>query len=1120
MNSSISKSFATGNIYANVTSIDCSSGGLIGYTQTSIVSSCYAISNVVSNVTSANSSSGGLIGYTFYSTVSDCYSIGSVNSTVTLSRQTSFGGLIGYALGRTISNCYASVSVNSSYTYSSFFNSTGGLVGKSPNSTFVSNYFDTDISGFDNSKGVGNIRNATGVSGKTLMELKLQKTFIDWDFNEVWSLRKSSYPNLIWQYPTYSLSVNNGNGSGNFNENAQVIIVADLIEGYAFSHWSTVNGGSFEDSNSVSTTFTMPENNVVITANYEEKPSTHSLTVNNGTGTGGYLLNTQISISADDAPLGYAFSHWSTDNGGSFEDSNSVSTTFTMPENNVVVTANYQVLPATPLHGDGSELSPYQISNLAELRWVSETTASWDKNFVITADINATETKFWNNGSGFSSIGNFTNKFTGSFDNQGSFIINSLTINRPNEIYVGFLGFTSLATIKNIRLDNLNLTGGLQVGGLIGNASNSSITSCYTEGVIYSFLPYTSSESSSGGLIGSSSISVVSNSYSSVTVNSSFSYLSSLYYHSNSGGLIGRTFWGEVSDCYASGNVNTNSTSSISSGGLIGDSRSTLVSNSYSIGEINAISSTSSTIGKFIGEATDSTFTGNFYEINGDETLTIQGVGNITNSSGVLGKTSEEMKQLNTFNDWDFKEIWSIRKDSYPTLKWEFPTYELIVYKGDNSGFYNENSQVYIVAHSAGLGYEFSHWTSSDGGTFENARSSSTTFIMPGNETIVTAHYYNNLIDSFVKRFYQFALNRDYDPNGLFDWRTKLSDRSLAAADIARGFIHSQEFKNRNLSDEDFLDVLYRAFFNREVDPAGKSHWLSLLSSGHSREYIVEEFIKSAEFKNLADTYGILVKHPIEEFVIRFYQQCLNRDPDLAGLSDWVSQLKAQTRGGADIAIGFIFSPEFLSKNVSNEEYLIILYKAFFGRNPDSVGFNDWLDQLNNGATRLFVLDGFLDAVEFSNLCKEYGILTRLPAAAEAELFSSHYKYSSENLDIVLSESVTFNERLEMASERDIRRDPLNFDYNNDLDYLIRHELPTTKYIADIILTDGARLIIYLEEFSGETDFLEPNILRMYYEEFTDGWLETFKLDLEELGYKLDSLTILEDSTVVMFETL
>jgi hypothetical protein len=116
------------------------------------------------------------------------------------------------------------------------------------------------------------------------------------------------------------------------------------------------------------------------------------------------------------------------------------------------------------------------------------------------------------------------------------------------------------------------------------------------------------------------------------------------------------------------------------------------------------------------------------------------------------------------------------------------------------------------------------------------------------------------------------------------------------------------------------------------------------------------------------------IRAQVEAFVTRFYQLCLDRDPDAAGLEGWTNNLLNQIQTGADVANGFIYSQEFINKNTTNDEYLTILYKAFFNRDPDPAGWDIWLAELNAGKDRGYVLNGFLGSQEFLELCEDYGI--------------------------------------------------------------------------------------------------------------------------------------------------
>ncbi len=112
----------------------------------------------------------------------------------------------------------------------------------------------------------------------------------------------------------------------------------------------------------------------------------------------------------------------------------------------------------------------------------------------------------------------------------------------------------------------------------------------------------------------------------------------------------------------------------------------------------------------------------------------------------------------------------------------------------------------------------------------------------------------------------------------------------------------------------------------------------------------------------------------MEAFVTRFYQQCLGRNPDQPGLDSWVDNLLNGSQSGSDVAYGFVFSDEFVNRNTTNEDFVTILYRAFFDRDPDAAGYSAWIGNLYGGTGRSDVLNGFVSSREFENLCQRYGI--------------------------------------------------------------------------------------------------------------------------------------------------
>jgi hypothetical protein len=239
-------------------------------------------------------------------------------------------------------------------------------------------------------------------------------------------------------------------------------------------------------------------------------------------------------------------------------------------------------------------------------------------------------------------------------------------------------------------------------------------------------------------------------------------------------------------------------------------------------------------------------------------------------------------------------------------------------------------------------------------------------------------------IEVFVARFYTTILGRNPDTNGLNDWATKLKNLTKTGADIARGFIFSPEYDVSSKGDFQYLETLYSAFFNRAPDEGGLDNWLIKILDGASREDVLDGFLYSEEFNNLCNAYGIKATSDsvgtgnnnvkVQAFVERFYIEVLDRTADTAGLADWVNRLTSSASSASDIAKGFILSNEFVESDYDNATYVTILYRAFFGREPDTGGFKGWMSELSSGISREAVLEGFLGAPEFANLAAEYEI--------------------------------------------------------------------------------------------------------------------------------------------------
>jgi hypothetical protein len=276
----------------------------------------------------------------------------------------------------------------------------------------------------------------------------------------------------------------------------------------------------------------------------------------------------------------------------------------------------------------GESSNPYMIASLENLYWITASdlvvaspnqATRWAAYYKQTADIVASATSTWfSNGSGgyygWPTIGGASGDFTGTYDGQGH-AISGLYINRTE--YTGFFGSIKGATIKNLGVTNVTITGDANgTGALVGYAYNlaSTVSNCFSSGFV-------TGTTNVGGLIGLFDIQThqIKDCYSSCSVTGT----------NDIGGLAGNSNTSNVERCYARGSVSASGTTHI--GGLIGYSPGGTVSNCF----------------------WDTQTSGQ------------------SNSAGGTGQTTAEMKTASTFTGaaWSTTD-WQLVDGAYPILIW------------------------------------------------------------------------------------------------------------------------------------------------------------------------------------------------------------------------------------------------------------------------------------------------------------------------------------------------------------------------------------------------------------------------------------------------------------------
>ena len=327
--------------------------------------------------------------------------------------------------------------------------------------------------------------------------------------------------------------------------------------------------------------------------------------------------------------------------------------------------------------GAGTEADPYLVSNIGDLRVLSENWGSdnlWNKHFKQAANISFQASdfqnggNFYNGGEGWIPIGNATTNFTGTYDGDGHTISN-LFIKRPlsNEDQ-GLFGNVSgaVAKIENLGVLNLDVTGSNQVGGLVGNVNSGMVNNSFITGNVNGI-------SNIGGLVGNAKNLNISKSCSSGNVIGTGNGI---------GGLVGAAYIPSISNSYSTVNVTgVNYVGGII--GIIGNySGSYTIRNSYSTGKVTGTGSYGGMAGKIETGAVGS-ITNSFWDIETSEQSTSAGT--------VTGKTTSQMKTQSTFTNWDFVAETTNGTNDY----WDI----------DVSGTLNNNGYPYLSGLTANMAW-------------------------------------------------------------------------------------------------------------------------------------------------------------------------------------------------------------------------------------------------------------------------------------------------------------------------------------------------------------------------------------------------------------------------------
>lgn len=318
--------------------------------------------------------------------------------------------------------------------------------------------------------------------------------------------------------------------------------------------------------------------------------------------------------------------------------------------------------------GSGKASDPYIICSCEQLQNIDNYLGWTYRNYYyyIAKDIDCSASKTWNGGLGFNPIGdsNLANYFTYSVLDGGMHKITNLYINRRNENGVALFSILYSSTVKNILFINSSISGAEHVATVF-----SSMASYNNDQNIISKVGIINGTNRAQGrsvalLGGSISECILSESFArgNVYVGTNTSYPQN---NQDSGGFISSIYDSIIVNSYFQGSVIGSFCGG--NGGFMGYT----FSNPVNISKIYSVATTAPCVPGITAGGNPGGFVYNSYW-NNQISSQATACGSGPDCTGVLGKTTAQMRQQATYSGWDFTNTWKIQEGvDYPKLKWE-----------------------------------------------------------------------------------------------------------------------------------------------------------------------------------------------------------------------------------------------------------------------------------------------------------------------------------------------------------------------------------------------------------------------------------------------------------------
>jgi uncharacterized protein DUF4214 len=240
--------------------------------------------------------------------------------------------------------------------------------------------------------------------------------------------------------------------------------------------------------------------------------------------------------------------------------------------------------------------------------------------------------------------------------------------------------------------------------------------------------------------------------------------------------------------------------------------------------------------------------------------------------------------------------------------------------------------------------------------------------LRPGTNQVITI----DDIDFFVQQQYIDFLGRMPDSTGFKNWNDTLNgcpnggfgefdNPGCDRVHVSAGFYQSLEFQGRGYWAYRWYDAalgrrpLYSEFIPDMVKVGGG---LSPQQEIDAKNQYTNDFVQKPEFKNIYDALSN------SQFVDKLEQTA---GVTLTNKADLVNALNGGTQTRAQVARTVIETSAVFDK-FFNRGFVTMQYFGYLRRDPDTIGFKNWVDTLNADPNNFrHMIFGFIYSTEYRN---------------------------------------------------------------------------------------------------------------------------------------------------------